>query len=177
MSSQNLFLLMVLHDIYDSKNADLVSDLFSTCYFLLCISERRLDQCPDRALLVWSPTTDIPDQKCKLRTYVNLCKLINLYKQVSMTINASCLFQWMSISYWLKRNMVTMENRHWGCYFGISTIWSVQFWIWRILHHFPTNGRSRIKYYLSRRSNFMARVSIAFDKWYVIIYLNYLYLN
>lgn len=28
------------------------------------ILERRLDQCPDRALLVWSPTTDIPDQKC-----------------------------------------------------------------------------------------------------------------
>lgn len=29
-----------------------------------CILERRLDKCPDRALLVWSPTTDIPDQKC-----------------------------------------------------------------------------------------------------------------
>lgn len=32
---------------------------------LLYILERRLDQCPDRALLVWSPTTDIPDQKRK----------------------------------------------------------------------------------------------------------------
>lgn len=32
---------------------------------LSCILERRLDQCPDRALLVWSPTTDIPDQKRK----------------------------------------------------------------------------------------------------------------
>ncbi|OAD60575.1 REST corepressor 3 [Eufriesea mexicana] len=29
------------------------------------VNERRLDQCPDRALLVWSPTTDIPDQKSK----------------------------------------------------------------------------------------------------------------
>jgi len=32
---------------------------------ILYIAERRLDQCPDRALLVWSPTADIPDQKCK----------------------------------------------------------------------------------------------------------------
>ncbi|XP_066584526.1 REST corepressor 2-like isoform X4 [Prorops nasuta] len=34
--------------------------------------ERRLDQCPDRALLVWSPTTDIPDQK--LDEYIILAK-------------------------------------------------------------------------------------------------------
>lgn len=34
-------------------------------YIKKSILERRLDQCPDRALLVWSPTTDIPDQKCK----------------------------------------------------------------------------------------------------------------
>lgn len=46
---------------------------------LLCISERRLDQCPDRALLVWSPTTDIPDQKCKLQTYVN--QLVCIHKR------------------------------------------------------------------------------------------------
>ncbi|XP_043515313.1 REST corepressor 3 isoform X2 [Frieseomelitta varia] len=36
------------------------------------VSERRLDQCPDRALLVWSPTTDIPDQK--LDEYIILAK-------------------------------------------------------------------------------------------------------
>nr|KAF7435087.1 hypothetical protein H0235_003278 [Vespula pensylvanica] len=36
------------------------------------INERRLDQCPDRALLVWSPTTDIPDQK--LDEYIILAK-------------------------------------------------------------------------------------------------------
>ncbi|XP_012233219.1 REST corepressor isoform X4 [Linepithema humile] len=36
------------------------------------VNERRLDQCPDRALLVWSPTTDIPDQK--LDEYIILAK-------------------------------------------------------------------------------------------------------
>ncbi|XP_032671482.1 REST corepressor 3 isoform X3 [Odontomachus brunneus] len=36
------------------------------------VHERRLDQCPDRALLVWSPTTDIPDQK--LDEYIILAK-------------------------------------------------------------------------------------------------------
>ncbi|XP_015513981.1 REST corepressor 1 isoform X1 [Neodiprion pinetum] len=36
------------------------------------LNERRLDQCPDRALLVWSPTTDIPDQK--LDEYIILAK-------------------------------------------------------------------------------------------------------
>jgi len=54
---------MVLHDFY-SKNADLDNDSYSA--IIHDISERRLDQCPDRALLVWSPTTDIPDQKRKL---------------------------------------------------------------------------------------------------------------
>ncbi|CAD6228053.1 GSCOCG00006329001-RA-CDS [Cotesia congregata] len=38
------------------------------------VNERRLDKCPDRALLVWSPTTDIPDQKCKLDEYIILAK-------------------------------------------------------------------------------------------------------
>ncbi|XP_074101382.1 REST corepressor isoform X2 [Cotesia typhae] len=36
------------------------------------VNERRLDKCPDRALLVWSPTTDIPDQK--LDEYIVLAK-------------------------------------------------------------------------------------------------------
>ncbi|XP_033219180.1 REST corepressor 3 [Belonocnema kinseyi] len=36
------------------------------------VNERRLDQCPDRALLVWSPTTDIPDHK--LDEYIILAK-------------------------------------------------------------------------------------------------------
>ncbi|KAL6439389.1 hypothetical protein ACFW04_003913 [Cataglyphis niger] len=39
---------------------------------LVPVNERRLDQCPDRALLVWSPTTDIPDQK--LDEYIILAK-------------------------------------------------------------------------------------------------------
>ncbi|RZF38385.1 hypothetical protein LSTR_LSTR017677 [Laodelphax striatellus] len=33
---------------------------------LIPVADRRLEQCPDRALLVWSPTTDISDTKCKL---------------------------------------------------------------------------------------------------------------
>ena len=28
-------------------------------------NERRSDQCPERALLVWSPTANITNQKCK----------------------------------------------------------------------------------------------------------------
>ncbi|XP_014239877.1 REST corepressor 3 isoform X2 [Cimex lectularius] len=36
------------------------------------ISERKLDQCPDRALLVWSPATNIPDQK--LDNYIAVAK-------------------------------------------------------------------------------------------------------
>ncbi|XP_034947455.1 REST corepressor 3 isoform X2 [Chelonus insularis] len=39
---------------------------------LIPVNERRLDKCPDRALLVWSPTTDIPDQK--LDEYIILAK-------------------------------------------------------------------------------------------------------
>ena len=31
--------------------------------------DRRLEQCPDRALLVWSPTADISDSKCKVQVY------------------------------------------------------------------------------------------------------------
>lgn len=29
------------------------------------IPDRRPEQCGERALLVWSPTTDIPDYKCE----------------------------------------------------------------------------------------------------------------
>ncbi|XP_054261661.1 REST corepressor 1 isoform X2 [Macrosteles quadrilineatus] len=36
------------------------------------VAERRLDQCPDRALLVWSPTVDISDTK--LDEYISLAK-------------------------------------------------------------------------------------------------------
>ncbi|XP_051175874.1 REST corepressor 3 [Leptopilina boulardi] len=36
------------------------------------LNERRLDQCPDRALLVWSPTAEIPDHK--LDEYIILAK-------------------------------------------------------------------------------------------------------
>ncbi|KAL1131384.1 hypothetical protein AAG570_011001 [Ranatra chinensis] len=39
---------------------------------LVPISERRLDQCPDRALLVWSPTTNIADSK--LDHYISVAK-------------------------------------------------------------------------------------------------------
>lgn len=39
---------------------------------LVPVSERKLDQCPDRALLVWSPTNSIPDQS--LDMYINIAK-------------------------------------------------------------------------------------------------------
>ncbi|XP_073979539.1 REST corepressor 1-like isoform X2 [Rhodnius prolixus] len=39
---------------------------------LIPVSERRLDECPDRALLVWSPTNDISDSK--LDGYISVAK-------------------------------------------------------------------------------------------------------
>lgn len=48
-------------------------------YFLL---ERRLDQCPDRALLVWSPTAEIPDHKCKYLSNSKLFKKFLFFKFV-----------------------------------------------------------------------------------------------
>ncbi|KAK9498260.1 hypothetical protein O3M35_002939 [Rhynocoris fuscipes] len=39
---------------------------------LIPVSERRLDECPDRALLVWSPTNDISDSK--LDNYISVAK-------------------------------------------------------------------------------------------------------
>ncbi|XP_044020535.1 REST corepressor 2 isoform X4 [Aphidius gifuensis] len=47
-------------------------DYQSTVPDFIPISERRLDKCPDRALLVWSPTTHISDQK--LDEYIVLSK-------------------------------------------------------------------------------------------------------
>ncbi|XP_014218180.1 REST corepressor 3 isoform X1 [Copidosoma floridanum] len=39
---------------------------------LIPIGDRKLDLCPEKALLVWSPTTDIPEQK--LEDYISLAK-------------------------------------------------------------------------------------------------------
>lgn len=58
-----------LHIHCNLKKKFLSSSYFYFHNYRFYILERRLDQCPDRALLVWSPTTDIPDQKCKYQLF------------------------------------------------------------------------------------------------------------
>ncbi|XP_039293853.1 REST corepressor 1 isoform X2 [Nilaparvata lugens] len=47
-------------------------DFQAVCPELIPVPDRRLEQCPDRALLVWSPTSDISDTK--LDEYISLAK-------------------------------------------------------------------------------------------------------
>ena len=78
---------------------------------------------------------------------------------------AGFLLQWTSILCWLKRNMGITANKHWVCSSGTSIIWRGQFWTWPILLLFLMSGLWRIKYYLSKPSNFMVKVFTEYDKW------------
>lgn len=64
-----------------------------------------------------------------------------------------------------KKNMVTTVNKLSVCCSGINMIQKEQLWIWQTLHPFPMNGQLKIKYYLNKPFNFMAKVFIVYVKW------------
>lgn len=115
---------------------------------------RKPELLADRALLVWSPTTDIPESKCTL-SYAS-CGNAN-FRLIYL--------QWKTTLYWQKTNMATMENKHWECCFGINTIWSALYLTWQISPLFPMNGQSKIKCSLSKHSNFTEKAFIGYVKW------------
>lgn len=62
-SDKNFFSLFVAEKIRVGKDYQVV------CPELIPITDRKPETLNDRALLVWSPTIDIPESKCKSSIY------------------------------------------------------------------------------------------------------------
>lgn len=127
--------------------------------------ERKPEQVNDRALLVWSPTKEIPDSKCE-----SLLEMIKITKKYIKLVTLS-LIQWRSTSRWPKKSTDTTANRRWACCSGTSTTSSGRCSIWPTLRPSPTSGPSRIRSCSSRHSSSTARAFTASDKWWVFCLL------
>lgn len=133
-------------------------DYQAVCPQLVPELDRRPELMNERALLVWSPTKEIPDMKCKC-AYWRSSILVDLTWPILHS-------QWRNTFRWRKRNTATMANRHWACCSGTNMIWNVPSWIWPILRRSPTSGPLRIKCSSNRHFSFTAKVFIAYVKWW-----------